>query len=203
MDTRREKWEEHYDSGNVPWDTGRHDVNLADMIAEVELAPCRTLELGCGTGSNAIWLAAAGFEVTAVDISALALTQATTRAAEAAVAVCFEEVDIHHGQLPAGPFGFVFDRGCFHSSDGPEEHALFVRKVYASLEPQGLWLSLIGSTDSPPREVGPPRVSAAEIASYVEPQFEIRLLKATHFDSNQPEPPPAWVCLMRKRRDAA
>ncbi len=83
-----------------------------------------------------------------------------------------------------------------------EEHALFVRNVYASLEPQGLWLSLIGSTDSTPREVGPPRVSAAEIASYVEPQFEIRLLKATHFDSNQPDPPPAWACLMRKRGDA-
>ena len=202
MDAKREKWDGRYATGDLPWDTGRHDANLADVIAEWAIAPCRTLELGCGTGSNAIWLAAAGFDVTAVDISALALSQAATRAAAAAVSVHCEEVDVQHGQLPAGPFDFVFDRGCFHSSDGPEEHALFVRNVHDSLGPQGLWLSLIGSTDSPPRDDGPPRLTAAQIVSYVEPLFEIRLLKATHFDSNQPDPPPAWACLMRKRGDA-
>ncbi|MBT3293774.1 MAG: class I SAM-dependent methyltransferase [Verrucomicrobia bacterium] len=203
MDVRREKWDGRYATGDLPWDTGRFDANLATVIAEWGIAPCPVLELGCGTGSNAIWLAAAGFDVTAVDISALALAQATTRAAEAEVSVRFEEVDMHHGRLPKGPFGLVFDRGCFHSSDGPEEHALCVRNVHDSLGPQGLWLSLIGSTDSPPRDGGPPQLSAAQIVSYVEPLFEIRLLKATHFDSNQPEPPPAWACLMRKREDTA
>ena len=52
---------------------------------------------------------------------------------------------------PGGPFQFVFDRGCFHVFDEPGERQRFTAQVAAALAPDGLWLSLIGSTEGPPR----------------------------------------------------
>ena len=49
-----------------------------EMIASRAIAPGRTLEVGCGTGTNAIYLAQQGFEVVGVDISPLAVESATT-----------------------------------------------------------------------------------------------------------------------------
>lgn len=197
-DDRKQRWDARYETGDLPWDSGRHDRNLEAAISEYNIAPCRTLEMGCGTGTNAIWLAERGFAVTGVDISPRALVAARQKAEAAQVDVAFVDIDIHDGQLPEGPFGFVFDRGCFHSSDG-EERDRFVEQVHAALESGGLWFSLIGNADAPPREVGPPRLTAQEIATRVEPRFEILALKATHFDSDQDDPAPAWACLMRKR----
>ena len=195
----RERWNARYETGDLPWDTGRHDRDLAAVVADTPVRPCRALEVGCGTGTNAIWLAARGFDVTAVDVSSTAVAQATEKAAKAGITVQFAEVDVVHGGLPDGPFGFVFDRGCFHSVDGPAERTAFARQVADCLESGGLWFSMIGSTDAPPRETGPPQLSAAEIAEAVEPLFEIRSLTASHFDSEQPNPAPAWLCLLRKR----
>ena len=197
-ESKKQHWDARYETGDLPWDSGRHDRNLETMIAEHSIAPCETLEIGCGTGTNAVWLAEHGFTVTAVDISPRALDAARSKAEAANVAVAFLDVDVHDGTLPAGPFDLVFDRGCFHGSGGGERDQ-FVELVYATLTPNGLWLSLIGNADAPPREVGPPRLTAREIATHVEPHFEILSLKATHFDSDQDDPPPAWACLMRKR----
>ena len=61
------------------------------------------------------------------------------------------------------------------------------------------WLSLIGSTDGPPRDTGPPRRSAIDIAVAFEAWFEILYLRATHFDSDLAEAPATWLCYMRKR----
>ena len=197
-DSRRRIWDARYETGDLPWDSGRHDHSLEAVLSEYDIAPCQTLEIGCGTGTNAIWLAKRGFTVTAIDISPLALATARDKAKAPDVAVRFLDVDVHGNKLPDGPFDFVFDRGCFHGSD-EQERDEFAAHIHAALKPKGLWFSLIGSADSPPREVGPPRLTAREIATHVEPRFEIVSLKATHFDSDQEDPPPAWACLMRKR----
>jgi hypothetical protein len=82
------------------------------------------------------------------------------------------------------PFQFVFDRGCFHVFDEPEESARFSAQVAAALAPAGLWLSLIGSTEDPPREVGPPRRSAGEVILAIEPALEIVELRTAEFRSH-------------------
>ena len=96
------------------------------------------------------------------------------------------------------PVGFAFDRGCFHSFDEPDDRAAFARTVSGLLDSDGLWLSVIGSTDAPPRETGPPQRSARDIAAAVEEFFEIRYLEATRFTGGAAEHP-AWRCVMRKR----
>ena len=97
---------------------------------------------------------------------------------------------------PGGPFEFIFDRGCFHIFDEPEERALFAAQVAATLVPGGLWLSLIGSTEGPPREVGPPRRSAREVTFAIESVLEIVELRSTEFHSHGPK---AWFSLARRR----
>jgi hypothetical protein len=104
--------------------------------------------------------------------------------------------------VPGAPFGFIFDRGCWHLLDAPGR-SKFAERVACYLEKDGLWLSIMGSADEPPRGPdplsGPPRHSAYDITVAVEPYFEILWLKATHFDSDHPKPPKAWACLMKKR----
>ncbi len=198
MDKKKQNWEARYKTGDLPWDSGRHDCTLEELVVDKTVSACRALELGCGTGTNAIWLALQGFDVAASDISPMAISIAKDKARQADVNVDFMVMDILQESLPAEKYDFVFDRGCFHSFDG-EERNFFVKSINDCLTPGGIWFSLIGSADSPPREIGPPRLSAQDITSLVEPSFEIKMLKATHFDSDQPSPPPAWACLMQKR----
>ncbi|MGC1872871.1 MAG: hypothetical protein WA700_18070, partial [Acidobacteriaceae bacterium] len=59
-----------------------------------------------------------------------------------------------------------------------------------------LWLSLIGSTEGPPREVGPPRRSAVEVTLAIEPALEIMELRSAEFHGHGAK---AWLCLSRQR----
>jgi len=195
----QERWEERYRTGSTPWDIGRPDFNLTDMVTERPIRNCKALEIGCGTGSNAVWLAQQNFSVTATDVSDIAIQKAKERASDAGVKCVFLVSDFLNDEIPGAPFGFVFDRGCFHSFDSDEERKQLAENVAFHLEKAGLWLSLVGSTDGPAREVGPPQRSARDIVIAVEPYFEILSLSSSHFDSESLEPHRNWVCLMRKR----
>ncbi|VAX31297.1 hypothetical protein MNBD_NITROSPIRAE02-1055 [hydrothermal vent metagenome] len=199
MNRKPTDFDERYRKGDLPWDTGRHDKNLELVIREEQIAPCPALELGAGTGSDAIWLAQQGFKVTALDMSPTAIGIARKKAAAAGVEVEFIVADILRDEIPFGPFDFVFDRGCFHTFDLPEERSHLAEIIWRHLNPGGYWFSLIASTDGPERESGPPRRSALDIVSAVESRFEIISLKTTSFDSKLPEAPRSWACLMRKR----
>src|SRR5438270_11643617 len=94
MVSERARWEERYRSGDTPWDTGRPSSELQRVIAEERIPPSRAIELGCGSGTNAVWLAKQGFEVTAVDLSPLAISRARERAVGEGVPVCFLCADV-------------------------------------------------------------------------------------------------------------
>jgi methyl halide transferase len=49
-------WDRRYVDGHLPWDSGKPDVHRR-FIEDSKIVPCKTLEVGCGTGTNAIWLA--------------------------------------------------------------------------------------------------------------------------------------------------
>ena len=175
------------------------DFNLMETVAGRPIPACKALDVGCGTGDNVIWLAQQGFKISGCDISPTAIEEARRRAKAAGAECEFGVLDFLGADVPRGPFGFVFDRGCLHSFDTIAPRKEFARRAHACLEDGGLWLSLSGSADAPPREVGPPRLSAAELVVVVEPYFQILSLLAGRFGSDQAEPPEAWICLLRKR----
>lgn len=191
------RFEERYRTGNLPWDHGTVDGNLVAAIARADIKPCKVLDVGCGTGDNAIWLAGQGYEVVACDLSATAIRLA--REKEGADACRFLVADFLADEIPGDPFDFAFDRGCLHCFDEPHQRAAFAEKVARLLEEGGLWLSLVGNADEPKRDIGPPQLSVLQIAQAVEPGFEILALESGHFGSDQTDPPRAWVCMMRKR----
>jgi SAM-dependent methyltransferase len=189
-------WNDSYLSGEpLPWDTGTPDPMLIAMIESHAIEPGRTLEVGCGTGTNAIYLAEHGFDVVGVDVAAVAIANARAKAH----ARCrFETVDFLNEAPPGAPFQFVFDRGCFHTFDGDHERARFAQNVADVLVIGGIWLSLIGSTEGAPRDVGPPRRSAREVMNAIEPALEIVEFRWGEFGVCGEELK-AWLCLSRKR----
>jgi SAM-dependent methyltransferase len=175
-------WDKRYVDNHLPWDSGKPDIHLRRFIEDSKIAPCKTLEVGCGTGTNAIWLAGHGFEVIGLDISPVAIKRAKEKAGEARVNCQFLAADFMKDHVPGDPFSLIFDRGCFHVFDEPRKQVQFARRGAELLEDNGIWLSLIDSTDGPPRDTGPPRISAEEIVAAAEPHFEILNLKSTTFD---------------------
>ncbi len=193
------RFSQRYKEGDIPWDLGHADYNLSEMVVNWPIMPCKALELGCGTGDNAIWMAEHKFTVTAFDLIKVAVDMAKTKAIEANVNIDFYVADIIKDKIPNAPFEFVFDRGVFHTVDNETERHLFARNVAKHLSENGLWLSLVGSADQFRPGSGPPQRSASEIIKATEPFFEILLLKVSHFDSKDELPAKIWVCLLKKR----
>jgi SAM-dependent methyltransferase len=192
----RRDWNDDYAQPEPPpWDDGAPDPILVAFLDAGLVAPGRALDVGAGTGTNALFLAERGFEVVGVDISPLAVEQAD---AKAKGRCRFLVHDFLAGPVPHTPFDFVFDRGCFHVFDEAEERARFAALVASALAPGGLWLSLIGSTEGPPRDVGPPRRSARDVMEAIEPALEIVELRAGEFRVRG-EPAQMGSCLSRLR----
>lgn len=189
-------WNESYASGQLPWDTGEPEPLLVEFVTSGGATPGPTLEIGAGTGTNSIWMADRGFDVLGVDLSPVAVERSRAKMEGRALHCRFATLDFLAEAPPGGPFQFVFDRGCFHVFDEPDERQRFAAQVAAALAPGGLWLSLIGSTEGLPREVGPPRRSVIEIALAIEPVLEIVELQSAEFRDHGAR---AWFCLSRQR----
>lgn len=192
-------WEGRYVDGNVPWDTGEPDVHLARWLSSGAVTPCAALEIGCGTGTNSLFLESQGFTVVGLDLSPTAIARAQAKATDGGFDCVLRVGDILAEPVPEAPFGLVYDRGVFHIFDTPMAQGAFVAAVADALEPGGLWHSLLGATDGPPRDAGPPRRSAAEVIAAVEPHFEILSLTATWFDDGEHSEARAWTLIARRR----
>lgn len=159
-------WNERYQKGDTPWETGRPSSELQRVVAEVAIQPCSALELGCGTGASAIWLAQQGFDVTALDLSTLPIEHARRRADEAGVQVNFLVADVLHPPLELiGPFDFFFDRGCFHVVRR-ESGTAYLETLCKLTRPGTLGLVLAGNAREP-HEQGPPVVTEEQMLAEV------------------------------------
>lgn len=192
-------WNENYREGNLPWDTGRPSSELQRVLRASSIQPCRALELGCGTGTNSVWLAQQGFEVTGVDGAPLAVEQAESRAQAAGVQVQFLVADVLDLPELDGPFEFFFDRGCYHAvrRNAPQQYAPAVAKHLAS-GARGL---VLAGNAREPQEPGPPVVTEEQLRDELGMAFEILDLHEFHFDEAPSVPARflAWSCLVEKR----
>ena len=128
-------WNESYASGDLPWDTGLPEPLLVEFVTSSGVAPGRALEIGAGTGTNAIWLAERGFDVLGVDVSPLAVERARAKMNGRELSCRFDALDFLAAPPPEPPFHFVFDRGCFHVFDEPGEHTRFAACVLPHWNP--------------------------------------------------------------------
>src|SRR5215468_5911785 len=174
-------WDRQYREGGPIWDSDQPTSELKRVVAADRIAPCRALELGCGTGSNAVWLAQQGFDVTAVDLAPLALERAEARAKAAGVKVRFVAASVLEPPDLGGPFPFFFDRGCYHVVRRVDV-AAFLRTLQRVTGPGSTGLVLAGNAREP-HDPGPPVVSEQEIRDELGRVFEVVRLREFRFDS--------------------
>jgi methyl halide transferase len=190
-------WNQRYVAGETPWDSGLVSKELIRVLDAEKIAPCRTVELGCGTGTNSIFLASRGFEVTGLDCAPTALAQARKKAAEAGAKVGFLEADLCRLELELEPFDFIFDRGCYHSVRRLDI-AGFLKSLRRLSRPGTRYLLLAGNANE--QGPGPPRVHEHEIRIDLERLFEIQFIREFRFEvTDPPEGFLAWSCLMTRR----
>lgn len=104
-DQTEQFWEGHYQKHEQVW-SGRANAVLIDVVGPLPAGTA--LDLGCGEGGDALWLAQRGWRVTAVDVSRTALNRASTYAATAGVEdrIDFQQHDLTR-TFPAGTFDLV------------------------------------------------------------------------------------------------
>ncbi|MFI8999181.1 class I SAM-dependent methyltransferase [Streptomyces sp. NPDC053541] len=134
-----DKWQGFYDdrSRPVPFFVDKPDECLVAHV-EAGLVPAggRVLDLGCGPGRNARYLAERGFAVDAVDLSAGALAWARERAEAAGLPVRFLHGDAFTTDLVEGPYDLVHDSGCFHHI-APHRRVTYLDFLARHLAPGG------------------------------------------------------------------
>ncbi len=128
-----------------PWDSGTSPPELIAFIEEHP--PGRAIDLGCGTGTNAITLAQHGWQVIGVDFAPRAIRIARAKAQRAGVAVDFRVGDVTRLKDVPAPFDLVLDIGCFHSlGDRKKDYLAQLDRI---LSPGGFWLMYGFFTDVP------------------------------------------------------
>jgi len=195
----QERFINHYENGFMPWAHKNPDFNLVEMVENWPIKPCNALEIGCGTGVDSIWLQQQGFQIKGIDVSPIAIEMAKENSMGLKEKPEFVVFDLLNEELPRNTYDFVFDRGVFHGNDNLTDRKILAEKISNTLTDDGLWLSLIGSSDGEKTEPGPPLRSATEVVSAVEPFFKILAIRASYFGSDMEKPSRNWVCLMRKR----
>jgi len=192
-------WNDRYRDGNLPWDTGQPSSELQRVVDGNTIQPCRALDLGCGTGTNSIWLAQQGFEVTGIDLAPLAVELAEKRARAAGANLHFMVADVLNLPELDGPFAFFFDRGCYHAvrRNAPQQYALAIARQLSS---GGRGLILAGNAREP-HDPGPPVVTEEQIRDDLGQAFRILDLHEFRFDEapGVPQRFLGWSCLVEKR----
>jgi SAM-dependent methyltransferase len=145
MNETQAHWEKHYGERDRVW-SGRVNVQFADLAAD--LSPGRALDLGCGEGADAVWLAERGWNVVAVDISETALGRAKEAAASRGVSDRIEFVQLDLSEdFPSGTFDLVSSQ--FLHSTIRLDRAPILASAAAALRTNGL-LVIVDHGSAPP-----------------------------------------------------
>ena len=195
-------WDLLYLFKKTPWDTGVTPPEIVAVIESGKVPIGRALDLGCGTGTNAIYLARQGFEVIGIDVSrrAIALARRKARSVQLADRVRFERGDVtlmqrytsSHSveQSPfAGGTDFAFDIGCFHNLNA-EARRRYVSALTAVLKPGAIYMLYAFEPQADRRGV-----ALDEIAVLFDPAYRLDALRR---GSDRHGRGSAWYTLIRR-----
>jgi SAM-dependent methyltransferase len=139
MSSRRRLFQVLYRLGFTPWDGHPMSTTLATLVeGDVAGAAGSALDIGCGTGDNAIYLAKHGWRVTGVDYVAKPLDAARTKSRAAGVTVDFRQADATRLESAGigADFTLIVDNGCLHGMSA-EDRDGYVRGVESVIAPGG------------------------------------------------------------------
>ncbi|WP_078381178.1 class I SAM-dependent methyltransferase [Sutcliffiella halmapala] len=133
-----EFWDCFYENrqNKIPFFINKPDENLVQYMENGVIEKGRALELGCGPGRNAIYLAEKGWKVDAIDVSQESLRWAKERATEKQVEVNFIHHNIFDIQLENDTYDLIYDSGCLHHI-APHRRVSYIELVKTKLKPGG------------------------------------------------------------------
>jgi cyclopropane fatty-acyl-phospholipid synthase-like methyltransferase len=167
---------------NIPWNSETPPEALVNLVKEGIVRPCKTIDLGCGAGNYAIYLAGLGFEVTGVDSSPTAIKMAEEKAKTRGVRCRFVVADLL-GDLHevTDTFDFAYDWEFLHHIF-PEDRETYIRNVYKIANPGATYFSVCFD-ESDPQFGGSGKYRTTRIGTtlYFSSESEIRELVAPYF----------------------
>ena len=179
-------WEDAYKTV-PPWDVGRPQPAFVELVRTGELNGDKVLDVGCGTGENALYLAEKGFTVIGVDLTNRAISAAKAKAAEKKLKVDFREGNALSLDFKDSAFDNVIDSGLFHTF-ADDDRPVYAREIARVLAGRGKYFMLCFSEKEPTNWGGPRRVTRKEIESTFSPLFNINYIQdavfATRFHNN-------------------
>ncbi|MCC7358648.1 MAG: class I SAM-dependent methyltransferase [Anaerolineales bacterium] len=169
-----------YRYARAPWDLGPRK-ELVEVVENGRIKPCKAIDLGCGTASNAIFLAQHGFDVTGTDYSPAAIALGQKRGAQAGVTVNWIEDDLTHLQRVRGQFDFLVDWGVYDDLSLPDRQA-YRRNVLPLTHAKSRFLIYVHQWQPRPLERALDRVlgmrpmQPGEVAADFGPDFTLETL---------------------------
>jgi len=190
-------WNASYRDGPAPWDIGRPQPPIVRVASERGIAGA-VLDAGCGTGENALHVAALGFAVLGVDVAETALAIAREKAAHRQIEVEFALADALQLERLGRKFRTVLDCGLFHTFDG-EERARYVASLASVTEPDGTLYVLCFSDEAP--ETGPHPVRKEELEAAFHPGdgWNVAAIERDRVQTRfHDDGAPAWFATIRR-----
>jgi SAM-dependent methyltransferase len=172
-------WEDAYKT-RPPWDIGRPQPAFVELVQAGELHKGRVLDVGCGTGENALYLAERGFSVIGIDLSTRAIDAAKTKGSARKLKVDFRLANALSLDFKNAYFDNAIDSGLFHTFND-NDRVVFAREIAHVLKIDGRYFMLCFSDKEPTTWGGPRRVTREEIEATFSPLFNINYIKDTYF----------------------
>lgn len=151
-DSAYEEWDlvyRRYPREVLPWELGKPREVLVELVDGGILRKGKALDVCCGLGTNAIYLAKKGFQVTAIDISQKAIEYAMKKAEAEKVTIRFMVRNFLELPFEGEEFDFVFDMGCFHHVE-LEDRDTFIDGIRRVLRVGHLYLMVCFSNKNGP-----------------------------------------------------
>jgi cyclopropane fatty-acyl-phospholipid synthase-like methyltransferase len=169
--------------GTPPWDIGRPQATIVRQAEAGEISGS-VLDVGCGTGENALHLAERGHQVLGVDAAPAAIERASAKARDRGIEAKFLVWDALRLSELGQTFDTTIDVGLFHSFQD-EERPVYANNLRAVLQPGGRYYLLCWSERNE-WGYGPRRVTQAEIRGTFADGWSVDSIEDAAFETNEP-----------------
>jgi cyclopropane fatty-acyl-phospholipid synthase-like methyltransferase len=191
-----DRFEEAYRAGGAPWDIGRPQRAIVKLAEAGEIRGS-VLDVGCGTGENALHLASLGKPVMGIDASPTAVAAARAKTAARGLTATFRVADALDLARLRRRFETVIDVGLFHTL-GDDQRRPYAHSLCEVLAPGGV-LHILCFSDEEPEGPGPRRVPEYDIRSTFRSLFAMVRVEAAEFEANRPEGnAKAWLATLHR-----